>query len=618
MTSEATPAEPYEAERLEALRSTNLLSSANDPVFDRLTQLAARLLDMPLASISLVDDSVVWLKSAVGFSTHRFPRSQTFCAHAVRRDEIMLVADATLDPRFASNPFVVEPPHIRFYAGAPLKTAKGHRLGTLCVLDTRPRPDFQARELAILSELADLVSAWIKMRESAGYLDAATGIFTRGRMLEVLADELRRPISHQDNRVRLVGIVDITVPKQMHDLVQVMGHDRVDQFIVECINRLSRKIGIGEDLYRIGLFRFGFLMTASAGSNIHFRLDALVKTLHEPFDSGLGLLLAPSAKLGVTMLTNDGGATAENVFRQASVAADDAWESSRSWTFFKPQSDAARQRKLALLTELPGALIAEDQLYLAYQPQIELATRECVGVEALLRWQHPQLGQVSPIELIDAAEKTTLMGSITDWVLDAAIAQCAQWHAAGLSLRVAVNLSAHDLSDVNIVTRVAERLERHGLAGANLELEFTESTLIRDIDAVLPKLRQLHELGVTTAIDDFGTGYCNLSYLQKLDASRIKVDRSFVQTLEDNPRGQTLTRAIINLAHELDHQIVAEGIENHNTLAMVTEWGCEQAQGYLFSRPVSSDALVEWIAAGGAKAAAMPEPHGKQRNCRCA
>lgn len=610
MTSEATPAEPYEAERLEALRSTNLLSSANDPVFDRLTQLAARLLDMPLASISLVDDSVVWVKSAVGSSRSRFPRAQTFCDYTIRQDDITLVADATLDPRFASNPFVVEPPHIRFYAGAPLKTAKGHRVGTLCVLDTRPRPDFQARELATLRELADLVSAWIKMRESAGYLDAATGIFTRGRMLEVLADELRRPISHQDNRVRLVGIVDIAVPKQMHDLVQVMGHDRVDQFIVECINRLSRKIGIGEDLYRIGLFRFGFLMTASAGSNIHFRLDALVKTLHEPFDSGLGLLLAPSAKLGVTMLTNDGGATAENVFRQASVAADDAWESSRSWTFFKPQNDAARQRKLALLTELPGALRATDQLYLVYQPQIDLTTRECVGVEALLRWQHPGLGPVSPIELIDAAEKTTLMRPITDWVLDTAIAQCAQWRDAGLSLRVAVNLSAHDLSDDNIVARVAERLDRHGLAGKHLELEFTESTLIRDIDAVLPTLRQLHALGVATAIDDFGTGYCNLSYLQKLNASRIKIDRRFVQTLEGNPRGQTLTRAIINLAHDLDYQIIAEGIENKHTLAMVTEWGCEQAQGYLFSRPVSSDVLQDWIAAGGARAAVPAVSHG--------
>lgn len=601
MTSAALTVELHESERLEALHRSHLLSSANDPVFDRLTQLASRLLDTPLASISLLDDKFVWVKSSVGSTRSWFPRDQTFCDFAIRQDDVMLVPDTTLDPRFASNPFVAKPPHLRFYAGVSLRTGEGHRLGTLCVLDTRPRPDFQARERLILSELGELVSAWIRMRESAGYLDAATGIYTRGRMLEVLGAELRRPVSLQDTRVRLVGIVDIEVPKQMHELVQVMGHDQADRFIVECINRVSSRIGIGEELYRIGLYRFGFFMTETSKSNIKHRLDTLVQALHEPFNSGLGLLLAPSAKLGVTLLTSDSGSSPETVLRQASVAADDAWESNRNWTFYKPQSDAARRRKLALLTELPGALRATDQLYLLYQPQIDLVTGHCVGVEALLRWQHPSLGPVSPIELIEAAEKTTLMRPLTDWVLDTAIAQCAQWRDAGSSLRVAVNLSAYDLADDNIVDRVAERLQKHKLAGPHLELEFTESTLIQNIDAVLPTLRRLSALGVTTAIDDFGTGYCNLSYLQKLDADRIKVDRHFVQSLEDNLRGQTLTRAIVNLAHDLNYQIVVEGIENQRTLAMVTEWGCEQAQGFLFSRPVSSSELQTWISAGGAR-----------------
>jgi EAL domain-containing protein (putative c-di-GMP-specific phosphodiesterase class I) len=285
------------------------------------------------------------------------------------------------------------------------------------------------------------------------------------------------------------------------------------------------------------------------------------------------------------------------------VAADDAWEHSRRWTFYKPQSDASRQRKLQLLTELPAALTSNDQLYLLFQPQVDLATHTCGSVEALLRWQHPTLGFVSPIELIDAAERTALIQPLTNWVLDAAIAQCATWRKAGLNLRVAVNLSAYDLADDNIVGRVSQRLRTHDLPGENLELEFTESTLIRDLDATLPKLRQLHMLGVSTAIDDFGTGYCNLSYLQKLSASKIKIDRRFVQNLERDPRSQTLTRAIVNLAHDLGYELVAEGIENENTLALMSNWGCEQAQGYLFSRPLTPEHLTTWIKNGGASQA---------------
>jgi EAL domain-containing protein (putative c-di-GMP-specific phosphodiesterase class I)/GGDEF domain-containing protein len=608
---------PHESERLEALRRSNLLYAPKDAVFDRISQLASKLLGMPLASVTLIDEKEQWFKSFVGSNLERIPRENSFCRHTIRYDHVTVVPDTTRDPRFADNPFVVGEPGIRFYAGAPIKTPEGHHLGTLCVLDTRLRPDFQDSEVETLGELADLISSWIKMRESAGYLDATTGIFTRQRMLETLEAELRNPTARAYAEVRLVGIVDIAMPKQMHDLTQVMGYSQTEQFIVECINRLSSKIGLTQDLYRIGLYRFGFFMNENAGAGIQRKLDALIKTLHEPFDSGVGLLLAPSAKLGVTMVAEHSTASAEDILRQASVAADDAWESSRGWTFYKPHSDAVRQRKLQLLTELPGALTATDQLYLVYQPKIDLATNACLGVEALLRWQHPTLGFVSPIELIEAAEKTALMRPLTNWVLDAAIAQCAQWRKDGLSLQVAVNLSAYDLSDDEMVSRVSERLVKHDLPGEHLELEFTESTLIRDLDAVLPKLQQLHVLGVSTAIDDFGTGYCNLSYLQKLDVSKIKIDRRFVQTLEDDPRGQTLTRAIVNLAHDLDYQIVAEGIENDATLSLLMAWGCEQAQGYLFSRPLAPDALFDWVHAGGSHHAGASKQAGPENADVC-
>ncbi|MES1930794.1 putative diguanylate cyclase/phosphodiesterase (GGDEF and EAL domains) [Salinisphaera dokdonensis CL-ES53] len=588
-----------EDERLEALRRSDLLNLPRDAIFDRISQLAARLLDMPIASVTLIDESKQWFKSAVGVDIEQVPRDASFCTHAIHADVDTVAHDTTQDARFATNPFVAGEPHVRFYAGAPLRSAEGYSLGTLCVLDTKPRHDFQDAELKTLHELADILSSWIKLRDSAGYLDASTGVFTRRRMIEQIARELKQADKQPSAAVRLVGIADVALPKQMHDLSQVMGHEQTEKFVIECIDRLSSAIGIEHDLYRIGLYRFGFFLSGSIGAGVQRKLNALVKKLHEPFDSGVGVLLAPSATLGVTAITARSSETAEEVLRQASVAADDAWGSSRYWAFYEPQSDALRARKLRLLTDLPDALAGSEQLYLVYQPKIDLATGACVGVEALLRWEHPTLGPVSPIELIDAAEKTALMRPLTNWVIDAALSQRIAWQEQGLTLQIAVNLSAYDLADDNIVNRVCQGLEKHGLPGESLELEFTESTLIRDLDAVIPKLEQLHAFGVSTAIDDFGTGYCNLSYLLKLNVSKIKIDRRFVQALEEHSRGKTLIRAIIRLAQDLDYRIVVEGVENESTVGQLIEWGCEQAQGYLFSKPLRADALSAWVAARG-------------------
>ena len=595
---DSRPQLEHESERLAALDRTPWFQDAYEPMFGQITELARQLLDTTSASVTIVGARHQWFKSSTRNADYRVEREHSFCSYTIASDEAFVVHDTLKDPRFAHNPYVIGSPFIRFYAGIPL-TFEGYNVGALCVLDSAPRPDIGEREINLLRQLATFLERCLPAASDPSYRDPSTGIFTRQRMLSVLEQELAEPPAEGNLQMRLIGIADITVPKQMHELTLVMGHDQTERFIVECVDRLSNKIGAHRELYRIGLYRFGFLMKEQLGMGVQRRLDALVAALREPFDSRVGLLLRPSVKLGVTMLREHDSAGAEELLRQASVAADDAWQHCRCWTFYKPDSDVLRQRKLQLLTELPAALASQEQLYLVYQPQIDLRTRSCVGVEALLRWQHPTLGFVSPVELVEAAEKTALIQRLTDWVLDAAMSQCARWRNMGLDLRVAVNLSAHDLADDHIVERVAQRLRRHDLPGENLELEFTESTLIDDLDASLPKLRHLHMLGVSTAIDDFGTGYCNLSYLQKLNASRVKIDRRFVQNLEFDTRGQTLTRAIVNLAHDLGYELVAEGIENRTTLAMMSQWGCEQAQGFLFSRPLAPDDLATWIADNG-------------------
>ena len=586
-----------EAERLNALHRLDLIHAPRDPVLDRATGLAARLLDMPVSLVTLVDASRQWFKAGVGVDLLGTPRAHSFCAHAIEADEVMVVPDLVADDRFADNPFVAQPPHVRFYAGAPIRTIDGYSLGTLCVMSREPQPDFGSEQTQTLVDLAALVSGWVRMRESAGYLDAATGIFTRQRLLETLGTALRRSPTAGDSHASLLGVVDVAMPRQMHDLIQVLGYQHTERFIAECIERLADALGHAHPIYRIGLFRFGVLLREQPDERTRDGLYRLMKTLRQPFDSEIGILLAPDTVMGVTRIDagDEADIDAAEILRRASAAADDAWESDCCWCYYEPAGEARRQRRVRLLTDLRSALEAGDELYLEYQPKVDVARGDCVGVEALLRWQHPVLGFVSPAELIDAAERTALMRPLTDWVLDTALAQNAAWRRRGLTLPVAVNLSAHDIADEAIVERVDAHLRRHALPGDSLEVEFTESTLIDDLDAAVPRLEQLHAIGVTTAIDDFGTGYCNLAYLQKLNAGKIKIDRRFVQTLDRDERGQVLTRAIVRLAHDLDYRIVAEGVENQATLRLLLDWGCEQAQGYLFARPLSADALHDWV-----------------------
>ena len=209
-----------EAERLNALHRLDLIHAPRDPVLDRATGLAARLLDMPVSLVTLVDASRQWFKAGVGVDLLGTPRAHSFCAHAIEADEVMVVPDLVADDRFADNPFVAQPPHVRFYAGAPIRTIDGYSLGTLCVMSREPQPDFGSEQTQTLVDLAALVSGWVRMRESAGYLDAATGIFTRQRLLETLGTALRRSPTAGDSHASLLGVVDVAMPRQMHDLIR--------------------------------------------------------------------------------------------------------------------------------------------------------------------------------------------------------------------------------------------------------------------------------------------------------------------------------------------------------------------------------------------------------------
>jgi len=263
---------------------------------------------------------------------------------------------------------------------------------------------------------------------------------------------------------------------------------------------------------------------------------------------------------------------------------------------FSSAQDAVYRRRFTLVNDFGAALERPGQLRLVFQPKVDLANGACIGAEALLRWAHPVLGDVSPAEFIPIIERTAMARPTTAWVLEAAMQQLAAWKASGLVLQLAVNVSAANLLEPDFAARVAEGLARHALPASCLSLEITESALMTNPKMAQATLEGLAATGVHLAIDDFGTGYSSLSYLQRLPVQVVKIDQSFMRDLATDPRRRALVSAMIALSQNLGHKVVAEGVETDVVATWLRGMGCDQAQGYLFARPLAPAAFAAWVA----------------------
>jgi diguanylate cyclase len=247
-----------------------------------------------------------------------------------------------------------------------------------------------------------------------------------------------------------------------------------------------------------------------------------------------------------------------------------------------------------MLTLLHSA-IQQDELHLVFQPKVSLQQQGMPEVEVLSRWNSPTLGQVSPAEFIPLAEASDNIQLLTEWTLERALVNCKGWHARGLPLKVAVNLSARHLQDEQLADWLGSLLSRSGMRAEFLELEITESAIMRDPDRAMRILQSIKALGITLSIDDYGTGYSSLSYLQKLAVDRLKIDKSFIAGLLSNDRDRLIVKSTIDLAHGLELEVIAEGVETPQQLAILQRLGCDHAQGYLLSRPLRSEQVFDWF-----------------------
>ncbi|HXF52967.1 MAG TPA: EAL domain-containing protein [Hyphomicrobiaceae bacterium] len=424
--------------------------------------------------------------------------------------------------------------------------------------------------------------------------DSLTDLPNRARFIERLTESISK--ARQENQRVAVFLLGVDRFKEINDS---FGHRVGDALLKEIATRLRRRVPEG-DTARVGGDEFGVLQTVSdAGAAAAEIAKKLQATLTVPFELG-DHHQAVFVSIGIAIAPDD-SAEPEQLLKDAGLALHRAKSEGRGgYCFFEPEMDQRMQARRSLERDLRLAL-ANGELELHYQPQINLKRNEIAGFEALLRWNHPERGRISPAEFIPIAEETGLIGPIGEWALRQACAEAAKWPS---HLIVSVNLSPAQFKGRNLTQSVVSALAASGLPPERLELEITESTMMQDAESALAVLKQLHERGIRLALDDFGTGYSSLSYLRRFPLDKIKIDRSFVHDLSEASEESTaIVRCVARLGESLGMTTTAEGVETKEQLERVRAEGCTEYQGYYFSAPLPASEIAKGYLAGYATSA---------------
>ena len=431
--------------------------------------------------------------------------------------------------------------------------------------------------------------------------DALTGLPNR----VLFHDRVRQAIESARRRGDTIAVMvmDLDHFKEIND---TLGHYHGDRLLQLVGERLSGLLRAEDTVARMGGDEFAVLLPSLAEQGYSQTVaDKVLDALGRSFEID-GLTLEVGASIGIACFP-DHGEDGETLLQRADIAMYVAKSGHLGAQLYETEQDRHSVQRLALAGELRRA-IEHGELVLYYQPKVDVASGQVIGVEALCRWEHPSLGLIMPDEFVPMAEHTGLITPLTKNVLSLALRQVAEWQEQGHRLSIAINLSARSFLDSQLLDDLPELLDGWGVDPSLLELEITESMIVGDPERARGVLERLHRLGVTLAIDDFGTGYSSLAYLKQLPVDEIKIDKSFVVQMGGSHSDETIVRSIIDLAHNLDMRAVAEGVEDEVILNRLTELGCDVAQGYHISRPLPGAAFGPWLESFPPRAAWMPDP----------
>lgn len=443
------------------------------------------------------------------------------------------------------------------------------------------------------NHLEELVEQRTAERDHLVYHDALTGLPNR----ILFTDRLTQSVAKAEHNGQLLAVLSIAIDR-LKKVNETLGYKTGDEVLRAVAGRFLDFADNGNTLASWGSDEFALLVSFLNREDEAVEVVRRVQqALKAPFNIEEQELFV-TASVGISLYPYDGD-DAKTLLQHMGVALNRAKEQGGdNYQFYQADLNAHALKRLELETSLRRAL-ERDEFLVYYQPQIDTDTERIVGMEALVRWEHPELGLVSPAEFIPLAEDTGLIVPLGLWVLHTACAQTRAWQKAGFdSLRLSVNFSPRQFQQPDLLEQIGRALRETGLDPRYLEMELTESSIMKDADSTIKTLRQLKEMGVHVSIDDFGTGYSSLSYLKRFPIDVLKIDRSFVRDSTTDPSDAAIVMAIITLAHSLNLKVIAEGVETEEQLRFLRQLRCDQLQGYLFGKPLSANAFQALLMEG--------------------
>ena len=417
--------------------------------------------------------------------------------------------------------------------------------------------------------------------------DSLTNLPNRRLIMERIDQAIATAQAHQ--KTLAILILDLNRFKEVND---TLGHHCGDQLLMSLAPRLLNSISATDLVARLGGDEFGFVLEDVTVEQVCNICKRILQAVDQPFiieGHGVGI----GGSVGIAMYPAH-GSEPQLLMQHADVAMYEAKRHGQGYAVYEAEQDQYSLNRLRIVTSLRDQALFE-QLVLHYQPKISLKDGRVCGLEALLHWQHPTLGEISPDNFILVAERAGVMRQITLWVLRTSINQMQQWLNAGFPLRLSVNLSACNLADENLPRDIRQILEAHTVAASHITLEVTESSMMVNPRLAHDILNKLNALGCLSSIDDFGSGYSSLAYLKSLPATEIKIDKSFVLNMTRDESDAVIVHSTIALAHNMGYRVVAEGVENAEILELLQILGCDVVQGFYFSKAMPADQVIAWI-----------------------
>lgn len=572
--------------RLSELARYNIQLDEKEDAFCELARLAMLITGTPLGGVSLIDHDHVWLKGREGVDLTCLARKGAFCAYAIESNQDMFeVPDTLNDPRFVQNPLVSAAPHIRYYTAANLITHRGYRLGTLWVMDTKPR-DLTPQQCDALQGLASQVVRILELRyqNPLSRLPNRSGfIGNLQAALKQIDDDQHAINSHQNHptpigtRHSIIGYIHI------HNLPLInsaFGHDIGDELIRQLAERLTLWLGPQNILGHLDDDHFAFALLRQDNANI----DALHRLLSHPIPCGDSLLQI-TCSIGLSHYP-DFGQNAASLLDQAATAASLGSHSGESHIQeFASPGTSKNYQKITFQRTMQEHL-RENRLIAYYQPQINLHSGQIIGFEALARIRHPEQGIIPPQDFIPQAEEYGLIHEIDLAMFERICQDITQWQNYQLLVQIAANLSRNTLMHPALPETLSAILERYKIAPTQIEIEVTESGFVTAPEAVGERVAELRHLGFKISIDDFGTGFSNLGSLRSIHFDRLKADRQYVHGASANVHIGGILRFIKGISDVFGVELVCEGLEDEADLAWVAAQGCHHIQGWYFCKAV--------------------------------